>query len=62
MTHDYNFQTIEHLLDLRAVVKVHLNDAEQTHIIWLCQALLSSNQLWGLIFILGLKKLAPRVQ
>ena len=33
MTHDYNFQTIEHLLDLRAVVKVHLNDAEQTHII-----------------------------
>ena len=45
MTHDYNFQTIEYLLDLRAVVKVHLNDAEQTHIIWLWQALLSSNQL-----------------
>ena len=32
--HDYNFQgTEQHLLDLRAVFKVNLNHAEQTHMI-----------------------------
>ena len=31
---DYRFQKIEqHLLDLRAVFKAYLNDAEQTHMI-----------------------------